>query len=143
MTEKQKMFADAYLADPERNAARAYQSVYGTKSSVSASKLASRLMKNEGIRAYIDERLEQIHSEKTADIREVQEYLTAVMRGQTSSATLAFVGGSQQAVVMKPPEEKDRLKAAELLGRTNGMFRDRVGVEMVVPSFSGDDNLED
>ena len=39
---------------------------------------------------------------------------------------------------------KERLKAAELIGKRYGMFTDKVGVEGAVPVIiTGDDQLED
>ena len=39
---------------------------------------------------------------------------------------------------------KERLKAAELIGKRYGMFTDKVGVERAVPVIiTGDDQLED
>lgn len=46
---------------------------------------ASRLLTNANIKKYIDDRMEEIHNEKTADAQEVIEYLTSVMRGESTS----------------------------------------------------------
>lgn len=82
------------------------------------------------MRAYIDERLEQVKSEKTADIRDIVEYLTSVMRGEAQSEELVLrsvgKGGQRIERVMKKPSEKDKLKAAELLGKYLGMFTERI-----------------
>ena len=98
------------------------------------------------MRAYLDERLEQIHSERTADLQEVMEYLTSVLRGQ-SSAHIVVIEGigdgcSEAKVIDKPPDEKERLKAAELLGKRYGMFTDKVSVEGNIPVvIAGDDEI--
>lgn len=78
---------------------------------------------------YISEQLERMHSELIADAQEVMEYLTAVMRGKSVSHALAFVGDGCQKVIEKPPDEKERLKAAELLGKRYGLFTDRVELD--------------
>lgn len=58
------------------------------------------------------------------------EYLTGVMRGNTNSEELLVVGTgngcSEVTKVQKKPSERDRLKAAELLGKRFGMFTDRI-----------------
>lgn len=43
------------------------------------------MLKNVEVKTYIDEQLERLHNEKTADAQEVLEYLTAVMRGSTQN----------------------------------------------------------
>ena len=73
--------------------------------------------------------MEKLHNEKMADAKEVIEYLTAVMRGETSAAVLAVGVTGLQQVIMKPPDEKERLKAAELLGKYHAIFTDRAKVE--------------
>lgn len=66
---------------------------------------------------YIRQELERLHNARTADAAEVMEYLTAVMRGESTSSVLAFVGGGCQEVVEKPPDEKEKLRAAEQLSK--------------------------
>ena len=131
MTDRQGRFADEYLIDC--NATRAYKAAYPSVKKDEAARVnASRLLSNANIRAYIDEQLEKLHDEKTADAAEVLEYLTAVMRGQSRATVSVVVGtgdGKSEAVtVNKAPDEKERLKAAELLGKRFGLFRDKVDV---------------
>ena len=53
-------------------------------------------------------------------------------------------GCSSAKLVEKPPDEKERLKAAEMLGKVHGMFTDKVKVEGEIPVvISGGDELED
>ena len=81
MTEKQKRFADEYLID--LNGTRAYKVAYpSVKKDQVAATNAGRLLRNAEVKTYIDEQLEKIHNEKTADAQEVLEYLTAVMRNE-------------------------------------------------------------
>lgn len=132
MTEKQKMFADEYLID--LNATRAYRTVYKTiKNDGVARRNGSRLLTNADIKKYIDERLEEIRNEKTADAQEVMEYLTAVLRGESTSEEIVVEGlgdGVSEARTMeKRPSERDRLKAAELLGKRFGLYTDKVEMD--------------
>ena len=132
MTEKQKKFADEYLID--LNATRAYRAVYKTiKNDGVARRNGSRLLTNADIKGYIDERLNEIHNEKTADAQEVMEYLTSVLRGESVSEEIVVEGlgdGCSVARTMeKGPSEKDRLKAAELLGKRYGIYTNRVDLE--------------
>ena len=125
MTERQKRFCDEYLID--LNATQA--AIRAGYSERSASSIGERILRNDDVRSYISEQLERIHNENTADAKEVMEYLTAVMRGKSVSRVLAFVGDGCQRVIEKPPDEKERLKAAELLGKRYGLFTDRVELD--------------
>lgn len=127
MTEKQKLFCDEYLID--LNGTRAYRTVYKTIKNVNVAGVrANKLLKQKDIAEHINKRLEEIHNENTANIQEVMEYLTSVMRGTSKANVLALAGDGYQEVIAKPPDEKERLKAAELLGKRFGMFRDNVDI---------------
>lgn len=128
MTDKHRRFCDEYLTDCNR--VRAYKAVYpSVKKDETARVNSSRLLARAEIKAYIKEQMEKLHNEKMADAKEVIEYLTAVMRGETSAAVLAVGVTGLQQVIMKPPDEKERLKAAELLGKYHAIFTDRAKVE--------------
>lgn len=132
MTKKQKRFVEEYLID--LNATRAYRVAYpSVKKDETARANASRLLTNANVKKYIDDRLEEIHNKKTADAREVMEYLTAVLRGESASEEIVVEGlgdGMSEARTMeKRPSEKDRLKAAELLGKRFGLYTDKVEMD--------------
>ena len=132
MTEKQKLFADEYLIDC--NATRAYKAVYRSiKSDEVARKAGSRLLTNVDVKKYITNRMEEIHNEKTADAQEVIEYLTSVLRGESSSTEIVVEGTgdgcSEARTIEKAPSEKERLKAAELLGKRYGRYTDKVDLD--------------
>lgn len=127
MTEKQRLFADEYLKD--LNGTRAYKTIYTTiKNDNVAAVRANTLLKQKDISDYISKRLEEIHNENTADIQEIVEYLTSVMRAKSESYVMIMNGNGMQKVIQKPPDEKERLKAAELLGKRFGMFTENVDV---------------
>ena len=132
MTKKQKIFADEYLID--LNATRAYKVAYPrVKNDEVARANGSRLLTNANIKKYIDDRMEEIHNEKTADAQEVIEYLTSVMRGESASEEIVVEGTgdgcSEARAIEKAPSEKDRLKAAELLGKRYGLYTDKVDMD--------------
>lgn len=146
MTERQKKFADEYIKD--LNATRAYMAAYPTVvKAATAGQAGSRLLKNVNVKAYVAEQLDKLHDERTADAKEILEYLTSVVRGQSLSSEIVVEGigdGCSEARTMqKPPSEKERLKAAELLGRRFALFSDNVNLEVVVPSFEGEGDLAD
>lgn len=141
MTEKQKIFADEYLID--LNGTRAYKAAYpNIKNDNVAAVRANTLLKKPEIKEYVDKRLDELASERVADQREVMEYLTSVMRGESTSSVLAMCGDGMQEVIKKPPDEKEQLKAAELLGKRYGLWTEKVdvtsnGKTMIVDDIDG------
>ena len=132
MTEKQKRFADEYLID--LNGTRAYKVTYPrVKNDETARANASRMLTNANVKTYIDEQLEKMHNEKTADAQEVLEYLTAVMRNEQTEEVVVVEGtgdGRSKARTMeKDTSIKDRVKAAELLGKRYSLFTDKMELD--------------
>lgn len=129
LTEKQKRFAEEYLIDLNATQA-AIRAGYSPKTAYSIGEQNLRKLE---VRAYIDARLAEIRSEKTADAQEVLEYLTAVMRGGETEETLRLAGDGVQEVTEIAVSAKERLKAAELIGRRFGMFTDKAQVSLAAP----------
>lgn len=140
MNAKQRRFCDEYLIDCNATQA-AIRAGYSKKT---ANEQAARLLANVSIKSYIDEQLERIHNEKTADAQEVLEYLTSVMRGEYTEQTLKLVGEGVQAITEIDVAAKERLKAAELIGKRYGIWKDSVDVKGAIPTvLTGSDELED
>ena len=125
MTEKQKRFCDFYIETGNAKEA-AIRAGYSEKT---AKQIGQENLTKPDLRAYIDERLAELKNERTADAQEVLEYLTAVMRGEYKEATLIGVGEGAQAVVDIDVGAKDRLKAAELLGKRHALFTVKVDLQ--------------
>ena len=141
---RQRKFCDEYVISG--NAAQA--AIAAGYSEKTAKSIGQRLLTFVDLRAYIDERLEALHNEKTADAQEVLEYLTSVMRGENESETVVVIGtgdGCSEAVtVKKRPDEKERLKAAELLGKRHGLFSDKLDISGTLPVvIMGGEDLDD
>jgi phage terminase small subunit len=126
MNARQKRFCDEYLIDYNATQA-AIRAGYSPKT---AKVTGAKMLTNANLKAYIDEQLERIHNEKTADAQEVLEYLTAVMRGQHTEQTLQLIGDGVQKIADIDVSAKERLKAAELIGKRYGMFKDNVGIDL-------------
>lgn len=144
MTDKQKRFCDEYLIDC--NATRAYKVAYpNVKKDEVASVNGSKLLRNTKVKTYINEQLQKIENDKIADAKEVMEYLTSVLRGETKSAEIVVEGigdgCSEAREMLKEPSEKDKLKAAELLGKRYGMWREKVEVSGIDEEKSKLDNI--
>ena len=146
LTDKQKKFIEEYLID--MNGTRAYRAAYPTvKNDETAGAAACRLLKNVKIKQAIEPILENMSSDRTATATEVMEYLTSVMRGE-STAEVVVVEGlgdgcSEARRLKKSPDEKEKLKAAELLGKRYGLSKDKVEVSGLEAEQSKLDSLLD
>ena len=140
LTKKQQQFCYEYMKD--FNATRAYNRAYKNENLNTCRKNAEKLLSKTDIAQYIKEETEKINNEKIASIEEIRQLLTEIARGETTKGTTMVIeaigGGITQAKeVHKKPEDKDRLKALELLGKANNMFTDKVDL-----SASMDINVE-
>ena len=122
MTAKQQRFCDEYLIDLNATQA-AIRAGYSEKT---ANVIGAENLSKPNIKEYIEKRMAEKESELIADQDEVLKYLTAVMRGQSEASVLARNAEGAEKVIEKPPDEKERLKAAELLGKRYGIFKDTV-----------------
>lgn len=124
MTERQKIFADHYIIS--LNATEAYKKAYPKIKSIKTAEVnGSKLLRNTKVKAYIDERLEKLKSERVADQQEVLEFLTAVMRGEVTEPLLVLDGEGTQKVVQAKPSVATRRASAVDLGKRYGLFVDR------------------
>lgn len=130
LTEKQKRFADYYIETGNATEA-AVRAGYSKKY---ANTNASKLLQNTTLKSYIDERLKQMDEKRVATAEEVMKYLTSVMRGETQSEVVVVenVGDfmSEARTMNKAPDEKERLKAAELIGKRYGIWTDKQNIEV-------------
>lgn len=102
------------------------------------------MLANVGIKAYIDERLKKLESEKIATQEEVLQYLTSIMRGDQQEKTLISIGELGQEIVDIDVGAKDRIKAAELLGKCYRLFTDKVEAEVQgTVVFVNEDDIPD
>lgn len=126
MNERQRRFADEYIISGNATDA-AIKAGYSSKY---ANTNASKLLQNTTIKSYIDERLDQLASEKIATQEEVLTYLTSVMRGETQEQTLISIGELGQTITDIDVGAKDRIKAAELLGKRHRLWTDKVEADI-------------
>lgn len=139
LTQKQRRFIDEYIISG--NATQAYlKAGYKVSESV-ARRNASRLLTNADIKAELARRNAEIKSAKTADMTEVMEYLTSVMRGEQTESVATAKGVFSGVEV----SAKDRIKAAELIGKRNGAWTDKkelsgdISIDIGVGYYNDDD----
>lgn len=126
MTAKQQRFCDEYLIDLNGTQA-AIRAGYSRKT---AGVIAAENLKKPCIAEYIEKRMAEKEEALIAKQDEVLRYLTSVLRGE-SSAEIVVVEGvgkgrSRARAMTKAPDEAERLRAAELLGKRYGLYKDTV-----------------
>ena len=122
MNERQKRFVDFYIQTG--NASEAARKA-GYSEHV-ANVAGSKLLTKGNIRAEIDRRLGELKTQRTADTQEILEHLTSVVRGELTEEVVTNSGKKITAKV----NQRDRLKAAEMLLKVNGAFREQVDVKV-------------
>lgn len=126
LTVKQQKFADYYIELGNATEA-AVQAGYSPRT---AGVIGNENLKKPYVKKYIEDRLAELDSQSIAAQKEVLQYLTSVMRGESRSEVIVIEGigdgMSTAKSVLKHPDEKERLKAAELLGKRYGIFKDNV-----------------
>ena len=128
LTPKQKAFADYYIE--LGNATEAYIKAGYNKKGARAN--SARLIANDSIKQYIDERLSKIEDARIAKGEEVLQYLTKVMRGEEKDQF-----GLDASL-------QDRTKAAELLGKRYRLFTEKIEADVnATVIFEGENELED
>ena len=126
LTAKQQRFCDEYLID--LNATQA--AIRAGYSSKYANTNAPKLLRITAIKALLAQRMAEKESRLIADQDEVLKYLTSVLRGQSRASVVVventgdFMSAARE--MEKAPDEKERLKAAELLGKRYGLYTDKV-----------------
>ncbi|MDO0983941.1 terminase small subunit [Staphylococcus hominis] len=139
LTLKQKQFADEYI-----RTGNAYQSAINVGYSEKYAKARShKMLENVGINQYIDDNLEIIQKESIAEADEIMRYLTRVLRGEEKEEILVYVGDGMQEIQTIQPSAKDRIKAAELLGKRYRMWTEKQEIEITTPIFIDDVPEED
>lgn len=118
LTPKQKRFADEYIIS-----GNIYQSMVKAGYSENYAKSdGCKILDNPRVKAYIDDRMAGFEREAIASQEEVLSYLTSVMRGEQTEQVM--VNGGE--VIDVAVGAKDRIKAAELLGKRYGAWTERV-----------------
>lgn len=143
LNDKQKQFFKEYIVDANATQS-AIRAGYSKKTAYSQ---GQRLLKNVEGQKYLQELMDEKEKALIADQDEVLKYLTSVLRGESQSTEIVVEGigdgCSEARTILKEPSEKDRLKAAELLGKRYGLYTDKVQAEVVMPVFGGEDELEE
>ena len=131
LTIKQKAFADYYIE--LGNATEAYiKAGYKASKRDIAEVEGCKLLRNPKVEAYLKGREKQIESDRIAKAEEVLAFLSASLRGEVLEeviSTESIDGMIKPVILKKQLSAKDRIKAAELLGKRYALFTEKVDLE--------------
>lgn len=146
------------------NATEAYKKAgYKAKTENALCANATRLLRNDKVQERLKELAEELASDKIASIREIQEYLTSVMRRELKECIVVTTTEEKSMyvpdddgkmrkqttkkeipqVVEIPAKLSDANKAAETLAKMQGGFDSKTQIDVIIPVFGGEDDLED
>ena len=141
LTIKQKQVADDFIITGNRT--KSYLKFYkNVKNRETAAAAASRLFNTQEMKDYIEERMKELDEELIADQREVLRGFTRQFRREEIDYPVVmvkkpsvddngnFLGIEEKPEVIKlPTQNKDSIKAGELLGKRFGMWTDKIDIE--------------
>ena len=131
LTVKQKAFANFYIE--LGNATEAYiKAGYKASKREIAEVEGCKLLRNPKVEAYLKDREKQIEDDRIAKAEEVLAFLSSSLRGEVVEEVVATetVDGMIKPVILKKQlSAKDRIKAAELLGKRYALFTEKVDLE--------------
>ena len=141
---RQKSFCEYYVASGNATEA-AIKAGYSKRT---AKSIGQRLLTFVDIKKYIDELMQKLESERVASAEEVLQNLTAMMRGEIQEEVVVVEGKgdgiSTASIIKKQVSAKERIKAAELLGKRHALFTDKTKLEGTLPvMIVGEDDLDE
>ena len=154
LNEQEKKFAYEYIKNECVASKAALMAGYAESTAKYANEWLSETLKNSTSKRHLPykkELVEYIQSlgaeeekSRIAEVKEIKEFFSSVFRGQEKETVLRMVGIGCQDTIEIPAGLKMRLKAAELLGKMQGAFDNKIQIEGILPVvISGDDELED
>lgn len=128
MNNRQQLFCEEYLKDLNATKA-AIRAGYSEKTAYSQ---GQRLLKNVEIKNRLQEIREKIQDENIATIKDIEEFLSLSLNGEMEEEVISVVaeieGSSKVVKTKKQISLRDRIKAAELLGKRYGSWTDKVDI---------------
>lgn len=130
------------------NATESYKAAgYKAKTERAVYANANRLLKIDKVQARLKELADEMASDKIANAKEIQERLTKILRMEENEDQIVVegdgMGGSTARIMKKRPQLKDVIKAGETLAKMQGAFDQKMQLELTVPIFGGEEDLED
>lgn len=125
LTPKQQAFADYYIETLNATES-AIRAGYSEKT---AAEMGYENLNKPHIKGYIEQRMGKKEKDRIASQDEVLSFLTSILRGEVTEEFAIGDGGGLQHLTRKEVSPKDRVKAAELLGKRYALWVDNQRLE--------------
>jgi phage terminase small subunit len=119
LNERHKAFIAAYMENGGNSTQAAITAGYSEKSAYAQ---GCALLKHAQVNAELKRLMDERYSAQVASAAEIRAFWTSVMRGEITETVVDRNG----EIAEKPPAMRDRVKSAELLGKSGGMFLEKV-----------------
>lgn len=143
MTARQERFCQEY-AKTGNATLSAINAGYSEKT---AKQIGQRLLTNVDLMGRIRELQGEIKNDNIMDARQMQEVLTSIIKQESQEEVIVVEGcgdGISEAVTKKKtPSQSDRIRAIQLLARMQGVLDSGNVVNICVPVFGGENDLEE
>lgn len=143
MTSRQERFCQEYTKTGNATIS-AVKAGYSEKT---ARSIGQRLLTNVDIMNRIKELQGEIKNENIMDARQMQEFLTSIIKQESTEEVIVVEGrgdGVSEAVTKtKTASQADRIKAIQLLAKMQGVLESGNTLNVVIPVFGGEDDLEE
>lgn len=145
LNQKQEKFCLAYAKSG--NARQSYLDAGYKCKPETADASASQLLKNPKVKARLEELRDKAANDAIADIREIQETLTRILRKEENEEVVVVEGDgdgcSSARKLKKEPALKDIINAATTLAKIQGGFNTNINISGSVPVVIVDDVSEE
>lgn len=143
MTAKQKRFCEEFVKTGNAKQS-AISAGYSEKT---AKQIGQRMLTKVDLQSYIRSLQDKIKNENILDARQMQEILTSIILKESEEEVIVVEGcgdGISEAVTKtKTASNQDRIRAIQLLARMQGALDNTATVNVVLPVFGGEDDLEE
>lgn len=143
MTARQERFCQEFIASGNATQS-AIKAGYSDKN---AKTQGARLLMLDEVKQRIKELQTEVKNDKILDAIQMQEVLTSIILKESKEEVIVVEGcgdGISEAVTKtKTASNQDRIKAIQLLARMQGALDNTATVNVVLPVFGGEDDLEE
>lgn len=143
MTARQERFCEEFIASGNATQS-AINAGYSDKN---AKTQGARLLMLDKVKQRIRELQTEVKNDKILNAIQMQEVLTSIILQESEEEVIVVEGcgdGMSEAVTKtKTASNQDRIRAIQLLARMQGALDNTATVNVVLPVFGGEDDLEE
>ena len=135
MTARQKRFCEEFVKTGNATQS-AKDAGYSEKTAYST---GQRMLKNVEVQSYIHSLQDEIKNNNILDAIQMQEVLTSIILKKSEEEVIVV----EAVTKTKTASNQDRIRAIQLLARMQGVLDNTATVNVVLPVFGGEDDLEE